>query len=336
MKIVVSIPKSDTRDSFLPPENIALLESLGEVVMNPKDDEQWTEDELADALVGADMVLTAWGSPCLTEKALAKADRLKLLVHLCGTVVPFISDAMWDKGVRVMSGNDFFAESVAEGVIGYMLTALRDIPAYMDKFRNEGGWNPKNLSNQGLLDKTVGIVSYGAVAKHLVKMLKVFRVKINIYDIVPIPQADLDEYNMTQVSLEDVFAKSDIVTVQTPYNPKTHHLIGRELLEKMPAGALFVNTSRGPVINEPELVSVLGEGKIRAFLDVYEHEPPEDDDPLWSLPNVFMMPHKAGPTRDRHKYIAASLVSEAAKFVTDGTPLTHEIPREVAERMSRS
>ena len=141
---------------------------------------------------------------------------------------------------------------------------------------------------------------------------------------------------MTQVSLEDVFSKSEIVTVQTPLNPKTYHLIGGDLLEKMPDGALFVNTSRGAVINEDELVKELKKGRIRAFLDVYEHEPPETDDPLFSLENAYMMPHKAGPTVDRRKYIAESLIKEAYAYINEDAALLHEITREVAEKMSRS
>lgn len=338
MKSVVSIPNNEIRKSFLTPENLELLSSMGEVVINPYDgDRQYTEEELSEVLKGADAYFTIWCSPALTEGALKNAKDLKLLVHLGGTVVPFVSDAMWDKGIKALSGNDYFAESVAEGVIAYMLTALRDIPNHLDAFTNGHKWNPKNLSHNGLLDKTIGIVSYGQVSHHLVKMLKPFRCKILIYDIVKIPEEDLKEYNMEQVSLEEVFSKSEIVTVQTPLNKATYHLIGKELFDMLPDGSLFINTSRGSVIDEKALIEALEKNRFRAFLDVYEEEPPKyDENKLFGLPNVFLMPHKAGPTIDRRAYIAKELIKEAYDYIENGKPLKHEIKREVAEKMSRS
>jgi D-3-phosphoglycerate dehydrogenase len=182
----------------------------------------------------------------------------------------------------------------------------------------------------------VGLVSYGAIAKALVKLLKPFRVKLLVYDIVPIPEEDKKEYNITQVSLETVFAESDIVSVHTPLNPHTHHLIGKELFSLIKPGALFLNTARGGVLNQAELEDELEKGRFRAFLDVYEQEPPPPDCRLFNLPNVTMMPHMGGPTIDLRQYIARDLLLESAAFIDRGEPLQHEVSREMAAQMSNS
>jgi len=335
MKFVLAFPKNDVGYSFIDDNNIKLIESLGELVRNPSET-KWTEEEFAEALKGADAVITSWGSPCLTENALKYADNLKLLIHAGGTVVPFVSEALWNKGIRVISGNDYFAESVAEGVIGYMLTALRDIPKHITEFTQNHRWQPKELNSKSLIGKTVGLVSYGAVSRYLVKLLKPFRVKINIYDVIDIPEADLLEYNMTQTSLETVFAESDIVSLHTPLNPATYHMIGSKLLSMIKDGALFLNTARGAVVDEAAMIEELKKERFTALLDVYETEPPARDNPLYTMKNVYMMPHKAGPTRDIYPDIARALINEAYNFVTKGEALSHEIHRSVAEKMSRS
>ena len=335
MKTFVTLPKNSVFPTFFTDENIALAESLGDVIWNDTDI-QLTHDEIAQSIGSSDVYVTGWGSPRLDARILDAAPNLKLLVHLCGTVVPVVSDELWEQGIRVISGNDFFAESVAEGTIGYILSALRDIPKYSSRLKNEKKWKTSADLNRGLLGKTVGIVSYGAIAHHLVRMLRPFRVKIKLYDIKPIPEADKAMYNITEASLEEVFSSCDIVTVHTPLNEHTHHLIGAPLLSLLKEDALFVNTSRGAVIDQEALESELEKGRFRAFLDVYEKEPPSVESRLYELPNVIMMPHMGGPTVDLRRDITKALLIEASEFLKNGAPLPHEITRAAASMMSRS
>lgn len=335
MKTFVTLPKNSVFPTFFTDENIALAESLGEVIWNDKEI-QLTHDEIAQSIRGSDVYVTGWGSPRLDARILDAAPSLKLLVHLCGTVVPVVSDELWERGIRVVSGNDFFAESVAEGTIGYILSALRDIPKYSSRLKNERKWKTSSDTNRGLLGKTVGIVSYGAIAHHLVRMLQPFRVKIKLYDIKPIPESDKVRYNITEASLEDIFSTCDIVTVHTPLNEHTHHLIGAPLLSLLKEDALFVNTSRGAVIDQAVLENELEKGRFRAFLDVYEKEPPSVESRLYGLPNVIMMPHMGGPTVDLRRDITQALLIEASDFLKNGAPLPHEITRVAASMMSRS
>jgi len=335
MKSFVTLPKNAVFPTFFTEENIALAESLGKVIWNEKNT-HLTPEEIAGSIGNSDIYVTGWGSPRLDARILDCASNLKLLVHLCGTVVPFVSDEMWERGVRVISGNDFFAESVAEGTIGYMLTALRDIPKYSVRLKEEKIWKISCDTNRGLLGKTVGIVSYGAIARHLVRMLAPFRVKIKIYDIKSLPAEDKARYGLIEAGLEEVFSTCDIVTLHTPLNDHTHHLIGEKLLALLPEGALFVNTSRGAIVDQSALERQLASGRFRALLDVYEKEPLPKESLLYGLENVILMPHMAGPTVDLRRDITKALFTEAYEFLKNGAPLLHEISREAAAMMSRS
>ena len=333
MKAFVTFPQGFTYETFFTEENIKLAQSLGTIIWNDKS-KNLTAEEIKEQICDCDVYITSWGAPRLDEDILSAAPNIKLLTHLCGTVAPFVSDAMWDRGIRVISGNKYFAESVAEGTIGYILAALRDIPKFSYNLKEKKQWKKSTDWYEGILGKKVGLVSYGAIAKNLVRMLAPFRTKIYVYDIVDIPQEDKDRYNITQVSLEEIFSECDIISLHTPLYDATRHMVNQRLLSMIKEGALFVNTSRGGIVDQRALVEELAKGRFRAVLDVYEKEPPVEDDPLYTLPNVMMMPHMGGPTVDLRKVITHDLLLESAAFVDRGEPLKNEISREAASRMT--
>ena len=334
MKAFISSPRGVVFDTFFPPENIKLAEELGEIVWFDGKKKPTTA-EVAERIGDCDVYVSLWGSPRVDDEILAAAPKLRLHTHLCGTVVPFTSDAEWNAGVRVISGNDYFARSVAEGTVAYMLTALRDIPRFSGELKNEGKWKRSaEYSTEGLRGRTVGIVSFGAIGHHLAEYLRPFGVSLMIYDVVKIPEAELARYGARQVTIEELFATADIITVHTPLFAKTEHLVDARLLAMIKPGALFVNTSRGKIVDEAALCRELADGRFRAFLDVFETEPPLPESPLYSLPNVWIMPHMAGPTVDLRKLIAHDLLIESAEFIDRGGSLVHEITRERAAKMS--
>ncbi len=335
MKALVSIPSKAPFDTFFTKENIELAESLGEIIWNKKE-EHFTPDEIKELITDCDVYITCWGSPALTGDILEHAPKLKLLTHTAGTVVPFVTDEMWDKGIKVISGNEYFAMSTAEGALTYMLSSLRRIPYFVSNLKEKGlWWNSAVDFNSGLLYKTVGIVSYGAVAKNLVKMLQPFNVKIKVFDIVEIPEEDRIKYGLDQCSLEDIFSSCEIISVHTPLNDKTHHLINDRLLSMIRPGALFVNTSRGPVVDQEALTKHLKLGHFNAALDVYEKEPLSPDDELLSLSNTHLTPHQGGPTVDLRRIITEHMLIESANYIDKGVPLKNEMTRERAMCMSR-
>ena len=334
MRSLISLAMGNTFDSFFDKSNIELAQTLGGAVWN-EHHRRMTSEEVAERIGDCENYVTLWGSPRLDAKILDNAPNLKLLTHLGGTVVPFVSDEMWERGIKVISANDYFAESVAEGTLAYILAALRDIPRYSYELKEQKKWKTSLSYSAGLMGKTIGLVSYGTIARKLVPLLSQFKVRIMVYDIKPLPTEDVIRYEITQATLDRIFSECDIISLHTPLLDATRHLVGEELLSKIKDGALFVNTSRGAVVDQSALVRELSDGRFKAILDVYETEPPEEDCPLYKLPNVIMMPHMAGPTVDMHRMIARELLLEGAAFIDRGEPLTHEIMRTVASTMSQ-
>ena len=334
MKAFISAARGTVFDTFFPPENIKFAEDLGDIVWFDGKKKP-TASEVAEQIGDCDVYVSLWGSPRVDADIITAAPRLRLHTHLCGTVVPVTSDAEWDAGVRVISGNDYFARSVAEGTVAYMLTALRDIPRFYGELKNEKKWkHSADYYTEGLWGRTVGIVSFGAIGHHLAEYLRPFGAKLLIYDIVKIPDETLARYGARQASLEEIFSTADVITVHTPLFDETEHLVDGWLLSMIKPGALFVNTSRGKIVDEAALCRELSDGRFRAFLDVFEKEPPLPESPLYTLPNVFIMPHMAGPTVDLRKMIAHDLLIESAGYIDRGEPLPHEITRARAARMS--
>lgn len=335
MKSLISVSRGDTFNTFFDKENIELAERLGGAIWN-ESNHRMTVTEVAEQIADCENYVTLWSSPRLDAEILKNAPRLKLLTHLGGTVVPFVSDEMWERGIKVISANDYFAESVAEGTLAYILCALRDIPKYSRELKVEKKWRPVPWYTAGLMGKKIGIVSYGTIARKLVRILAQFQVSLFVYDIKPLPAEDAEKYGLKAASLEQIFEECDIISLHTPLFDATYHMIDTPLLSRIKDGALFVNTSRGGVVNQRSLEAELAKGRFRAVLDVFEEEPPKEDCALYGLDNVMMIPHMAGPTIDMRTYITRSLLLEAAGYVDLGKPLTHEITRKQAATMSKS
>ena len=333
MKSLISVSRGETFNTFFNKENIELAESFGGAIWNEKE-HRMTPAEVAERIGDCENYVTLWSSPRLDAEILKNAPNLKILTHLGGTVVPFVSDEMWERGIKVISANDYFAESVAEGTLAYILCALRDIPKFSSELKVEKKWRPEPWYTAGLMGKKIGIVSYGTIARKLVKILAQFKVSMLVYDIKPLPTEDVEKYGLEAASLERVFEECDIISLHTPLFDATYHMVDTPLLSRIKDGALFVNTSRGGIVNQRALEAELGKGRFRAVLDVFEEEPPKDDCALYGLDNVMMIPHMAGPTIDMRTYITRSLLLEAAGYVDLGKSLEHEITRAQAATMS--
>ncbi len=331
MKLLITLPKGEIRNAFFPASTEARICAMGESVWNDTE-EQFTPEQLAERLRGCQVCITGWGCPRLTEDVLACAKELQILAHTGGTVAPYVSDAIYEKGVHVLSANDIYAESVAEGTIAYMLCALRELPRYNDLVHN-GGWRGTVISNEGLLDKTVGLVGYGAITRHLLRMLQPFHCRIKLFSH-HLSEEACKELHVEKTSLSEIFSTCHIISLHNALTPQTYHSINQELLEQIPRGSILINTARGAVIEEPALVKALAAKRFQAVLDVFEQEPLALDHPLRRMDNVLLIPHMAGPTGDRFKTSTEALLDDILSFYA-GNPMHHEITRSGSERMTR-
>ena len=335
INILVTVPNSDVKDTFLPESVREMLEQLGNVRYNDLN-RQYTEDELKEALKDRDIAVIGWGCPRIAGDVIAGNDRLKLIAHTGGSVADYVDASTYAKGIRVVCGNKLFAKSVAEGTIAYMLSALRYIPDQVYDLK-AGNWrSPAYVNDRGLLGKQIGILGVGTIARFLMEMLQPFGCTFLVWDDnYTVDPAYLESVHARQTTLEEVMSSCSIVSLHAALTPKSTGMIGRHELEMLPQGAVFINTARGAIIRQSEMVELLQERTdIFAVLDVFAPEPVDLDSPLRQLKNVYLLPHRGGPTVDYRKTIGETVVKEIEKFLAGERDLEHEIVQTVASRMT--
>lgn len=331
MNILVALPDIQSTWTFLTPDNVEILSGLGNVTWNKKKT-GLSPEELREALRDVDICVCGWNTPALDAYVLENAGRLKLVAYTAGSVAKVATDDMYDRGIRIVSGNEAFAQSVAEGTLTYILASLRRLGTYQ-KCMADTGWRPAIFQTQSLLGKTVGIVGYGAISRYLIGMLRPFQVKIKLFSRHT-TEKEAQAIGVEKADLEEIFSSCDIVTLHCARSPANHHLIDDHLLEKMRPGALLVNTSRGDVVDEKALADHVCSGHIRAALDVYETEPLPMDSPLRGCEDILLQPHLGGPTMDRRP-VAARLVLDDIRRFQKNEPLENEIPRWRSKTMTK-
>ena len=333
MKLLITMPQGATRDSFLKTETLSLLREHFSVAINERI-RDYTPSELSEAASDVDVLVTGWGTPHLgLAGLLTPSSKLKLIVHTGGSVGDLVDSRAYENGITVISGNSMYAESTAEGALTYILAALRHIPEEVSHMQ-KGNWiSLDTLPNRGLFGRTIGIIGVGAVARNLMKFLQPFRVRLLVYDTYTIDPDFLNSMNAVQTDLHTLLTSCSIVSVHASLTSATKGMLGGHELALMPEGSLFVNTSRGAIIREEEMIRELAKGRIHAILDVYEKEPLDANSPLRSMPNVYLIAHKGGPTYDYRASIGYALAQDAVRFLYH-EPLQYEISAEAAARMT--
>ena len=331
MKIHILMPEGSVRDQFLPEPCFRALEEMGELRWNPSP-VQYAEDVLRAIVMDSDAVVTGWGCPLIGGDTLPEGARLSLIAHTGGSVAGFTDRITFERGVKVCAANELFARSVAEGTIAYMLASLRRIPFWADEVQR-GRWQSfADVETRGLQDRTIGLVGFGAVARHLTRMLRVFDVKIKVHADHLTP-AECASYGVEKATLPEI-AACDIISLHNALTPETQGMIGDAFFALVRDGALFVNTARGAIVDQRALGEALQEDRFSAVLDVYEVEPLPGCSPLRGLPNVILMPHIAGPAADRRGKCGWAMVEEIRRYFA-GETLLYEIDRDAALRMTR-
>ncbi len=334
MKILVTCPRSGEGsyiyESFYNQEILNDLQALGEVEFNDTGN-YLSKEELMKRITDKDIIFTGWDTPRLDPDVLDCAKNLRLIAHTGGTTA-LVDPSAYERGITVMSGNTLYAESVAESVIAYALAALRKIPDYCNETK-KGNWHDNIPVWEGLLDQKIGIVGYGMTSRYLLDFLKPFRPEIYVYSS-HISEEELAKHNMKRASLEEIFSECKIVTIHSAMNEKNRHMITRELLSLLRPESLLINTARGGLIDEEAMTELLAAGSFRAILDVFEQEPLPEDHPLRQLANVYVIPHRAGPTYDRRKFVTAALIQDIHAW-ENGDPLKMEISKKYASFMTR-
>jgi D-3-phosphoglycerate dehydrogenase / 2-oxoglutarate reductase len=231
-------------------------------------------------------------------------------------------------GIVVSFTPDQNAISVAEIAMGMIISLARFIPS-ADADTKKGNWNRQRFMGIELYGKTLGIVGAGKIGYLTARRAMAFGMKVLAYDPFLSPHnVLLSEVQAELVELDDLMARADVVSCHLPSTPQTTGLLNRERFMKMKPGAFFINTSRGKVVVEQDLVEALKAGVVGgAALDVRSKEPPQIGE-LESLPNVILTPHIAAFTREAQDRVMAAVCTDVAR-VLDGKPAINAVNRTV-------
>lgn len=268
----------------------ALFEEAGIEVVIAEVEERLSADELLQYAGEIDGSIC--GDDQFSERVLdAFAPRLKI-ISKWGTGIDSIDQATAKElEVRVANTPGAFTDPVADSVLGYMLAfARRNL--WLDKAMKSGEW--EKIPGQALQECTLGVIGVGRIGKAVLRRAAPFGVRLLGNDIVEIGEDFLQEIEVAMVSLEDLLAQSDYVSLNCDLNKTSHHLINDATIRFMKAEAVLINTARGPVVQEAALIRVLEDGGIAgAALDVFEEEPLPENSPLRKMDHVLLAPHNA-------------------------------------------
>ncbi|MBS7706737.1 hydroxyacid dehydrogenase [Chelatococcus asaccharovorans] len=321
------------RKQLIPPGAEAQLSARARVVA-PADGEL-SAAALPGLLEGATVAITGWGTPRLDEAVLAQRDDLQLVAHAAGSIrqlVPF--PAIESDRLRVTHSAVHIGEAVAEFVMAQVFNALRHPVELAEGMRAREPWLAlrSRLLGRLLGEQTVGLAGAGYIGRMMVRQFKAFSARVLMHDPF-LDDARVTELGVELVSLDQLLAESDIISLHVPSLPETRHMIGAAQLARVKDGALFINTARGALIDEEALIAELRKGRFTAVLDVYEKEPLADDSPLRALPNAILAPHAAGHTHETYLRQGATAVDEALRFLA-GAPLRHEVTKSMLPNMA--
>ena len=278
--------------------DLSVFAQLGELEIYKADDAALTAERIADA----DAVLC--NKTMMTAENMANAKSLKY-VGLFATGYNNVDLEYCDKaGITVCNAGSYSTDAVAQHTFALILDRFSRVAEY-NTLVQEGGWiksptfSPFVLPTEELAGKTIGIIGYGSIGRAVAEIALAFRMRVLVYNRSP-----KDDGRVEFVGLDALLENSDIITAHCPLNEQSRGMFNKSAFDKMKQGAFFVNTSRGPVVDEAALRDALQSGKITAAVDVLEYEPMRENCPLYNEKGIVITPHVAwAPLTTRQRLI---------------------------------
>lgn len=264
---------------------------------------RYTKKELIANLKDADAAIV--GLDKIDKSVLKECSKLKIIAKY-GVGLDNINIKDCEEfGIKIGWTGGVNKTSVAEMALGYMLMLMRNLYITSNQLK-EGTWNKSG--GLQLSGKTIGVIGVGHIGKELIRLLKPFGCKILVNDIIN--QADYYHKNdLIEVSKDEIFTKSDIVTIHVPYTKETKNLVNLEVLKRMKNISFLINTARGGIVNEEDLKNALNNSLIAgAAIDAYVQEPPEDKEFI-SIPNLICTPHIGGNSKEAVEAMGFSAIN---------------------------
>ncbi len=278
-----------------------------------------SEDDAALALADFEIILTMRERTAFPESLIRRLPKLRM-IGITGPSNPTVDiEACTRRGVTVCNTPRSEAlYATAELALGLMIAAARAIPA-ADKAMRAGGFQSGVPAGMGLAGKTLGIVGAGRLGARLARYALALDMKVIAWSSEP-DRGQGRRGGAVLVGKSDLMSGADVISVHMVLSPRTRGLIGAEDIARMKQGAILINTSRGPLIDEAALVAAVQAGRIIAALDVYDREPLPKDHPLRSSDHTVLTPHLGYGVEETWRQFYPQSVENAEAFL-DGKPI---------------
>ena len=316
--LITTVPFGDK--NRLPLE---LLENAGiEYLINPHN-KKLTEDQLADLVADFDVIIA--GTEAITDKVMARANKLKLISRVGIGLDSVDLKAAKRRGIKVSYTPDAPAPAVAELTLGIMLTLLRSVHV-SNALMHQGTW--QRIFGRRLAEVAVGIIGVGRIGARVLRRMKGFGTpRILVNDIMPNRELnrELKEFKLEWVTKEQIYKEADIISLHVPLTQLTKNMIRREQLLSMKQDAMLINVARGGIINESDLYDVMKAGHLSgAAIDVFVQEPYNGK--LMEIERCLLTAHMGSMSVDCRTRMEIEATEEAVRFLA-GKPLESEVPQ---------
>lgn len=285
-------------------------------------------------LQDVEVLFSGWGGPRMDQTFLDHAPNLKMVFYAAGTIKDIVTPASWKAGIRVTSANVANAVPVAEFTLSQILFSLKNgwqLTRELQRTHTYPRWPYPEV--KGAYKSTVGLISLSAVGRKTNELLQQFDLEVLAYDPF-VQEEEAKALQVKLVSLEELFEQADIVSLHAPLLEETTGMVTGKLIASMKEHATFINTARGAIVKEDEMIAVLKERPdLTAILDVTDPEPPVVDSPLYTLPNVVLTPHVAGSLNKEAGRMGEYMLEELKRYM-NGQPVEWEITEEKFRRMA--
>ncbi|MEU5871721.1 hydroxyacid dehydrogenase [Glycomyces sp. NPDC047369] len=286
--------------------------------------QDFADPAVQPVLAEAEVLVSSWGVPRLDAEALAKAPRLRAVLHAAGTVKSIVAEEGWERGLAVSSSSGANALPVAEYTLATILLAGKGIFNLREDFRTQRSFTLGYVHPEvGNFGRTIGIVGASKIGRRVIELLRPFDFDVLVADPY-LDGAEAAELGAELVDLDSLVARCDVVSVHAPDLPETAKLISAERLAAMKDGTVVVNTARGRLVDTDALTAEVAAGRLSAVIDVTHPEPLPAESPLYDLPNAFVTPHVAGSHGNELSRMGLFMVEEAERWAR-GEDLAHRV-----------
>jgi len=297
-------------------EGLALLKSHPELEVVIK--KGLPKEEIKQIIKEFDALIVRSGTKVTVDIIEAAGSKLKVIGRAGIGVDNVDVEAATKKGIVVMNTPEANAVTTAEHTIALMFALARRIPQAHLSLKS-GLWEREKFKGREILGKTLGVIGLGNIGRLVAERAIGLKMKAIAYDPFLTPEATAKLW-IDLVSLDELIERADIITVHTPLTADTKNLIGKNAFKRMKKGVIIINCARGGIVNEQELSDAIKSGIVEgAALDVYEKEPPDKDNPLFTIENnVVLTPHLGASTEEAQTKVSAAIAEQIVDFFING------------------